>query len=299
MSREALGDETIYVVETEAGLLNVRMPPTARFARGPGRVRPPSRARRRRCTTRRPSGWPADDLRDRRQRHLEGVRGRPGARRPEPRRSRRGVLRAARPVGRGQDHDAAGDRGAREARHRHGAPDRHRRDRRHARRARPGDGLPVLRAVSEADGGGQHRLAAAGAQAAQGRDRRAGPARGRAAAHREADGAQAVAAVGRRDAARRPRAGAGAQPARVPDGRAADEPGPQAARGDAHRAHPHPPVAGAYVPVRDQRPGRGDVDGRPARRAAGRDRPAGRVARRRSTTARRTAGSPRSSARRA
>ena len=31
MSREALGDETIYVVETEAGLLNVRMPPTARF----------------------------------------------------------------------------------------------------------------------------------------------------------------------------------------------------------------------------------------------------------------------------
>jgi multiple sugar transport system ATP-binding protein len=30
-SREVLGDETIYVVETEAGLLNVRMPPTARF----------------------------------------------------------------------------------------------------------------------------------------------------------------------------------------------------------------------------------------------------------------------------
>jgi ABC-type sugar transport system ATPase subunit len=32
VSREALGDETIYVVEAEAGLLNVRMPPTARFA---------------------------------------------------------------------------------------------------------------------------------------------------------------------------------------------------------------------------------------------------------------------------
>jgi ABC-type sugar transport system ATPase subunit len=32
VSREALGDETIYVVETEAGMLNVRMPPTARFA---------------------------------------------------------------------------------------------------------------------------------------------------------------------------------------------------------------------------------------------------------------------------
>jgi multiple sugar transport system ATP-binding protein len=31
VSREALGDETIYVVETEAGLLNVRMPPTVRF----------------------------------------------------------------------------------------------------------------------------------------------------------------------------------------------------------------------------------------------------------------------------
>jgi multiple sugar transport system ATP-binding protein len=32
VSKEALGDETIYVVETDAGLLNVRMPPTARFA---------------------------------------------------------------------------------------------------------------------------------------------------------------------------------------------------------------------------------------------------------------------------
>jgi ABC-type sugar transport system ATPase subunit len=32
VSREALGDETIYVVETEAGLLNVRMPPTVLLA---------------------------------------------------------------------------------------------------------------------------------------------------------------------------------------------------------------------------------------------------------------------------
>src|ERR1700754_4875549 len=32
VSREALGDETIYVVECEAGLLHVRMPATARFA---------------------------------------------------------------------------------------------------------------------------------------------------------------------------------------------------------------------------------------------------------------------------
>jgi ABC-type sugar transport system ATPase subunit len=32
VSREALGDETIYVVECEAGLLHVRMPPTVRFA---------------------------------------------------------------------------------------------------------------------------------------------------------------------------------------------------------------------------------------------------------------------------
>ena len=55
VSREALGDETIFVVETEAGLLNVRMPPTARFDEeqvvyGPPRrrraagVRPPDRA---------------------------------------------------------------------------------------------------------------------------------------------------------------------------------------------------------------------------------------------------------------
>jgi ABC-type sugar transport system ATPase subunit len=32
VSREALGDETIYVVEAEAGTLNVRMPPTVRLA---------------------------------------------------------------------------------------------------------------------------------------------------------------------------------------------------------------------------------------------------------------------------
>ena len=31
VSREALGDETIYVVECEAGLFHVRMPATARF----------------------------------------------------------------------------------------------------------------------------------------------------------------------------------------------------------------------------------------------------------------------------
>ena len=32
VSREALGDETIYVVDTEAGQLHVRMPPTVRYA---------------------------------------------------------------------------------------------------------------------------------------------------------------------------------------------------------------------------------------------------------------------------
>jgi multiple sugar transport system ATP-binding protein len=31
VSREALGDETIYVVECEAGIMHVRMPATARF----------------------------------------------------------------------------------------------------------------------------------------------------------------------------------------------------------------------------------------------------------------------------
>ena len=66
--------------------------------------------------------------RDRRERHLEVVRRRRGARRPRARRPRGRVLRAARPVGRGQDDDAARDRRAREARHRHRAPDRDRRD---------------------------------------------------------------------------------------------------------------------------------------------------------------------------
>ena len=31
VSREALGDETIYVVECDAGIMHVRMPATARF----------------------------------------------------------------------------------------------------------------------------------------------------------------------------------------------------------------------------------------------------------------------------
>ena len=47
------------------------------------------------------------------------------------------------------------------------------------------------------------------------------------------------------------------QPARVPHGRAADEPRPQAPRRDAHRAHPHPPEPGRNLRLRDERPGRG------------------------------------------
>ena len=57
------------------------------------------------------------------------------------------------------------------------APDRDRRDAGHPGRARPGDGVPELRAVPEADRGAEHRVAAARAQAAQVRDRRAGQAR--------------------------------------------------------------------------------------------------------------------------
>ena len=85
---------------------------------------------------------------------LNGAR----ARRPRGR-----VLRPARPVRRGQDHDAARHRRAREARHGHVSPHRHRRHEGHPGRARPGDGLPELRAVPEADRGREHRVAAAGA----------------------------------------------------------------------------------------------------------------------------------------
>ena len=154
-------------------------------------------------------------------------------------------------------------------------------DRRHegdAGRTRSGDGVPELRAVPEADRGAEHRVAAAGAQAVQGRHRRVGQARRGAAAHRAAARAQAGADVRRRDAARRARARARARPARVPDGRAADEPRPQAARRDAHGADAHPPLAGPDVPVRHQRPGRGHVDGRPGRGAARGHGPAGRHA---------------------
>ena len=146
-------------------------------------------------------------------------------------------------------------------------------------RARPGDGVPELRAVPEADGGARTSPRRCGrASCPRPRSTRGSSASSELLHIEQLLERKPGADVGRRDAARRARARARARPARVPDGRAADQPRPQAARRDAHRAHPHPPFAGPDVPVRHQRPGRGHVDGRPGRGAARGHGPAGRLA---------------------
>ena len=80
-------------------------------------------------------------------------------------------------------------------------------------------------------------------------------------------------APARRDGSR-DRASAG----RVPDGRAAVEPRCEAARPDARRDRRAATRARRHHRLRHPRPGRGDDDGRPRRRAQGRLPPAGRHA---------------------
>ena len=91
-------------------------------------------------------------------------------------------------------------------------------------------------------------------------------------------------AVGRpapaRGAGPRHRARAG----RLPDGRAALQPGRHLARADARRDLQAAQQAQDDVHLRHARPGRGDDHGRPHRHPQGRRDPAGRHARRRSTT---------------
>ena len=96
-----------------------------------------------------------------------------------PRRRRRGVPRAARPVGLRQVDRAAHDRRARGADRGH---DHHRRPRRQRRRGqgpRRRDGVPELRALPAHDGAAEHRVPAAVAQGAGGRAGAARAGRGR------------------------------------------------------------------------------------------------------------------------
>ena len=92
-------------------------------------------------------------------------------RRPRDRAGR--ILRAARPVGLGQDDDAAHPRRPRDGERRPRADGRRRRDDAGARRARRRDGVPELRALSAHDGRAEHRLSAEDGRHAGRRDRRA------------------------------------------------------------------------------------------------------------------------------
>ena len=62
----------------------------------------------------------------------------------------------------------------------------------------------------------------------------------------------------------------------VPDGRAAVEPGREAAGADAGRGAPYPAAHGGFHHLRHARPGRGHDHGRPGHRHAGRHFAAGR-----------------------
>ena len=223
------------------------------------------------------------------------VRGRQG---DEPGDRRRRVHDPGRPVRVREVDGAADGRGAggdhrRRADHRRPARQRPR-----AARSRHRDGVPELRAVSAHDGAREHGLRAQALEGLEVRDRREGQARGgdpRAAGPSRPQAGEAVrrpAPAGRDGARDRARSEG------VPDGRAALEPRREAARADAHAGGADPEPARHHDALRHPRPDRGDDARRPGGGdARGRD-PAGRSARRRSTTSPRTCSWPGSSGRR-
>ena len=155
-------------------------------------------------------------------------------------------------------------------------------------RARRQHGVPGLRALPAHDGRGERRVRPEG----QGRSAAAGGARGRGGARpRAAVGArraQAGAALRRPAPARGARARARQRPAGAAPRRAARRPRPEAAPGDA--GLPQGAAAGSRqdLRLRHARPGGGAGDERPHRRVQPGARRAGRLARRTSTSARRT-----------
>ncbi len=194
-----------------------------------------------------------------------------------------------------QDDGAADGGGPREDQRR-----RHPGGRRaHQRRAPEGprcrDGLPELRPVSAHDGGEEPRVRpAAAAYASRGghaaRQRRRRDARPPRSLAPQAGSALGRPATARRDGPRaRPRAEG------VPAGRAAVEPGREAARADARRTEAVAPSFRRHHDLRHARSGRGDDARRSHRRDDRRTPPAARSRRRTSTTIRRTCSSPGSS----
>ncbi len=208
------------------------------------------------------------------------ARRRGGRRRRRLRRyRRRRVPRPRRPLRLWQVDDSPDGR-------RTGVGDHGRGSYRRTRRHRPGgeeprhrDGVPVLRALPAHDRPAEHGVRAGGVDRhARRRDRRDGGRDGGDARHRGPARPEAPGAVWRPAAAGRARACDRPRPGRVPDGRAAVEPGRQAPRSDANRAPAPPEGPRRDDGVRHARPDGGDDDGRPHRRPRRRAPPAGRDA---------------------
>ena len=243
---EPLGAYDIVDLKVGEQLLRARTPsgfvaPARRH--GLGRAR----RRRRRISSTRP---PATSLRARAgltwlhirlaERHQDASARHAALRRPDLDDRRRRVLRPARPDRRRQDHDAAADRRARDARRRHASAS--------AARTSPTGARPsatwrwsssntrstrATRCAQNLD----FPLKSTVAQLLRADEiERAGRARRQDAAHRASARAQDRPALRRRDAARLDRPRHRAQAARLPDGRAALQPRRQAARGAARRA---------------------------------------------------------------
>ena len=140
------------------------------------------------------------------------------------------------------------------------------------------DGVPVVRALPEHDRAGEHGVPAAAGEAGQGDHRPEGRRGGQGAGADRAAGPQAGQPL------RRPAAaggdGPGDRPAAegVPDGRAAVQPGRQAAGADAHGGVPAAEAARHHHRLRHPRPDRGDDPRRPGGDHARRRGAAGRAA---------------------
>ena len=183
-----------------------------------------------------------------------------------PRSRRRRVPGPRRPVRLRQVDAAADDRRTRGGHCRRAVDRRTRHHRRAASRTRHRDGVPELRAVPAHDGAQEHRLSAEAGGRAVGRDECARARGGQDARARDRARPQAGSAVGWPAAAGGDGARHRAQAVGVLDGRAAVEPGREAARADARRDRPHPTRVPDDHDLRDPRSGRGDDHGRSRRR---------------------------------
>ena len=204
-----------------------------------------------------------------------------------------------RALGLRQVDPAAGDRRARAGDQGPGLDRRRGRD--HARAARPrrGDGVPELRPVPAQDGAREPRLRAApGARCRSPRSSERIAAMAAMLGLEELLERQAGGALGRPAPAGGDGPGAGPRAARIPDGRAALEPGREAAHEHARRARPPARAAADDDRLRHPRPGRGDDPGRAGGGAARRGDPADATSRSGCSRTRRTCSWARSSARR-